>query len=114
MVHMYDGGNPLRRANPQHWNRCWIRNGIAIQREDLKGMARQRQAADLRSASVQDMKQDSFPLLHPDRLSMPEHASVDRKGSVAHFVPVRDPAALLEAKQRHGKLAIVHGGRHDS
>ncbi len=25
-----------------------------------------------------------------------------------------DPAAPLEAKQRPGKLAIVHGGRHDS
>ena len=48
-----------------------IRHGISIQRDDLKGMTGQRQAANLSRASIQDMKQNALALLHADRLPWP-------------------------------------------
>src|ERR1700674_4394210 len=46
MSHVYDGGNALRSADPQHWNRRWIRNGIAVERDNLEGVTWQRQTTN--------------------------------------------------------------------
>ena len=41
MSHVHNGGNPLRCANPQHRNRSWIRNGIAVEGDNLERVTRQ-------------------------------------------------------------------------
>src|SRR5208282_3000684 len=79
-----------------------IRDGIAIERHDLKGVARQRKAANLGGASIQDMEKDAFSLLHANRLSVAEHAPVDGERCVADFVPVRH---ALGERGLHRRLA---------
>jgi len=90
MSHMYNGRDPLCCAKPQHRNRSWIRNGIAVECDHFEGVTRQRQAANLGSASIQDVKQDTFALPDLDRLAVAEHASVDGERPIAYFVAVRD------------------------
>jgi hypothetical protein len=88
MIHFHNGGNALSRPQPKDWHLRRVRNGIAIQRDDLKRVPRHRKAANLGSASIQDMEKDAFALLHANRFPVTEHASVDRKRSVADFVSV--------------------------
>ena len=45
MIHFHNGGDTFSRAQPQDRDLRRIRNGIAIEREDLKRVARQRKAA---------------------------------------------------------------------
>src|ERR1700733_4860837 len=52
-------------------------------------MAWQRQAANLGCAPIQDMKEHSFALLYPDRLSVTQHTAIDRERGIAHFVSFR-------------------------
>src|SRR6266567_2975930 len=89
MSHMYNGRDSLCCAKPQHRNRSWIRNGIAVEGDNLEGVTRQRQAANLGGASIEDVKQDAFALPDLDRLAVAEHASVDGEGSISYFVAVR-------------------------
>ena len=49
-------------------------------------MSGQRKAPYFRSAAVQHVKQDALALLHPHRLSMPQHAPIDGERFVLHLV----------------------------
>src|SRR5438552_6553484 len=70
MIHFHNGGDTFSRAQPQDRHLRRVRNGIAIERDDLKRVARQCQAANLRSASIQNVKKDAFPLSHTNRLTV--------------------------------------------
>ena len=80
----------MRSAVPSHSTgtsvRC--RDRIAVQRQDLEGVARERKAANLGRAAVDDVKQHALAGLHANRIAVAEHPAVDREGAVADFVPV--------------------------
>jgi hypothetical protein len=52
MIHFHNGGDTFRRSQPQDRHLRRVRHGIAIERDDLKRVARQCQAANLGSAFV--------------------------------------------------------------
>src|SRR5499427_6188906 len=89
MVHLHDGGNALRCAQPQHRHTCRIRHGIAVQRHHAKNVSRQRQAANLCRAAVEHVKEHALPTLDAYRFSMAKHASVDGERAVAYLVTMR-------------------------
>ena len=53
------------------------RHGIAVERDNLKEMPRQSEAADLGRTRVEQMEQHAFTRLHADRLTVPEHPAID-------------------------------------
>ena len=65
MIHLDDGRNAFRRPQPQHRDlrRRW--DQIAIQRDNLERMPRQRQASNLGRAAIQNMKQHPLTLFDP-------------------------------------------------
>src|SRR5207248_7294268 len=52
MIHFHNGRDAFRRAQPQDGHLRWVRNRIAIERDDLERVTRQRKAANLGSASI--------------------------------------------------------------
>src|SRR5438132_189534 len=89
MIHFDNGRDSFRSSEPEHRHFRSSRNRISVERPNLEGMPRQRQAANLRCATIQYMKEDSLSLLHPHRLAVSQHAPVDREIPVAHFIAVR-------------------------
>src|SRR5579862_4142677 len=51
-------------------------------------MAGKREAADFRGAGIENVQQDAFALLDAQRLTVPEHASIDGEGAIADFIAV--------------------------
>ena len=47
------------------------------------------EAANLACASVEDMEENPFPLLHPNRLAMTKHSSIDGEQAIAYLVALR-------------------------
>src|SRR5207244_5013918 len=88
MSHMYNGRDSLCCAKPQHRHRSWIRNGIAVEGDNLEGVTRQRQAANLGGGCIEDVKKDAFALPDIDRLDVAEHPYADGAGSISYFVDV--------------------------
>src|SRR5437879_13591017 len=88
MIHFDNGRDSFRSSEPEHRHFRSSRNRISVERHNLEGMPRQRQAANLRCATIQYMKEDSLSLLHPHRLAVSQHAPVDREIPVAHFIAV--------------------------
>src|SRR5579859_398749 len=72
-------------------------------------MTGQSETANLRSASVQHMEQDSLAPFHANRLSVVQHPAIDRKGTVADFVSMRH---TLRERSLHGRLAFFFQRLH--
>src|SRR5581483_1942090 len=50
------------------------------------------------------MKENSFALLHPDRLTVVQHPAIDGKRTVTHFVSVRHP---FGERSLHGRFTLL-------
>src|SRR5437763_296345 len=57
VVHFHDGRNALAGADPQDGNRCRVWNGITVQCDHPKAVARQSQAPNLGCAAVENVKE---------------------------------------------------------
>src|SRR5579859_3187265 len=81
-------------------------------------MTGQSETANLRSASVQDVEQNSFALLYANRLPMVQHPAIDRKRTVANFESMwlslcqgslhRGLALLFERLHTSGRRKEIH------
>ena len=88
MVHFYNGGNTLRRTEPQNGNIRRIGNRISIERDDLEGVPRQGEAANFRGAAIQNVKENALSSLDSDGFAMAQHPAVNGKEFITNFVPV--------------------------
>src|ERR1019366_5385554 len=107
MVHLDDGGNAFRGAEPQYRHRDRRRYRVAVERHNLERMAWQSQTANLRSAAIEDMEQHALAVLNPDRLAMAQHATVDGEQAVADLVTLRCRGSFLV-----GSLCLFLQVRH--
>ena len=89
MVHRHHRRNALRRSQPKHGNVSRIRHPIAVERDDLERMSRQRKAANLGRAPIQNVEEHALALLHPNRLTVAEHPSVDGEITIPDLISVR-------------------------
>ena len=116
MVHLDDRRDALGGAEPEHrdFRRC--RHRIAVERDDLEHMARQREAADFAGAGIEHVKQHALALLHADRLAMAQHLAVDAEQVVADFVALRPRVLfvglLADLLQLLERRADQHVHRH--
>src|SRR5262245_47021670 len=85
MIHVNDGRDAFGCAYPEDRNGQRIRNGVPIERKNLKRVAGQCQTANLSGTPVQDVKEHSFALLYPDRFTVAEHSPVYGEGAIANF-----------------------------
>src|SRR6516162_7951479 len=85
MLHFDECRDAFSGPQPEHWyvRLCW--HGIAVERDNPKEMPRQGEAADLGRARIEHMEHHAFARLHADRLTVPEHPTIDAKQLVAHF-----------------------------
>ena len=86
VAHLDDGGDALRRTQPQAWHAHWRGKGIAVHGDDGERVTGQRETANLAGAAVEHMEKHTLPLFYADRLAVAEHPAVDGEGVVADFV----------------------------
>src|SRR5216684_1483327 len=70
-------------------------------------MSRQCEAANLRRAPIEHMKQHPLSQLHADRFSVTEHATVDCEIAITDLVSVRHP---LRERRFHGRFPRILQG----
>src|SRR6185437_2938050 len=87
VFHFNNCRDTLGCANPQHRYFGRMRNSKSIQGNYFKGMARQRQAADLGSTPIHHMKKKTLALLNMNRLAMAKLPPVYGKYFISYFVP---------------------------
>ena len=104
-IHRHNRRHALRRSEPQHRHRARLRDRIAIQRDDLKTVPRQRNPVHLRRAGVQHVQHHALALLHPHRLAEAQHLAVDgrhlvvgHRGAVGARASSRPPQSCSARK----------------
>ena len=83
IVHLNDDVRPLGNVQPQHVDRRWRRDPIAIQGNDSEPMARQRQGGPHACAGIEQPEKNTLPLFHANWISVSEHP-VAESGRVIH------------------------------
>ena len=101
-IHLDNGGDPLRRAQPKSGYRHWSGDRVAIHRDHGEGVSGQRETANLGGAAVQHVEEHAFALLHPNRFTATQHSSVDREGSIPDLESMRH---AFGERGVHGVLA---------
>src|SRR5262249_47534360 len=88
LVHRHDSIDSFGCTQTQNGNSLWRRNRIAIERDDFKPMPRKCKLNVFRRTRIQNPKHDTFALLDPDRIAIPELLAIDRKRFVSDFPSV--------------------------
>src|SRR6476646_2339934 len=104
MVHLHNGRDPFRRAQPKPWDLHWPGNFISIQGNDREAVSGQRQAPDFGRASIQHMEQHALASLYPEGLAMAQHSSVDGERSVPNLEAMR---RALRERGLHRTLTAI-------
>ncbi len=63
VIHFDDGGDALGGAEPEDGDGGGRGHRIAVERDDLEGVAGQREAANFGGAAVEDVEEDALALL---------------------------------------------------
>ena len=104
LVHFHDGVHAL--AGPERHRFGHLRRGhrIAVERQHLKAVPRQRDALVLDGARVQQMHQHAIALLHANRLARAQRFVVDRVHLGRDFQSVR---ARVEHRGFFGLRSLI-------
>ena len=105
MVHFDNGGDALRRSQPEAGNPNRIGKQIAVHCDNRESVSRKCEAPNLACASIQYMEEDLLSLLYTNWFAVPKHLSIDREGVVANLVSVR--RFLSQAKHSSNLASIL-------
>src|SRR5579862_6984064 len=89
VVHFDDGGNAFGGPEPKGGDHSGSSHWIAVERQNSEAVAGKSEAANLRGAAIENVKEHPFAWLYANGFAVTEHATIDGEIAIADFVAVR-------------------------